>query len=120
VRVNFEALLRDFRPAEPSRKALRAILAECQGRAIPAALVLMPEGSTVRGWYSPAAHAGVAALLAELRGEFGVPLIDARTWLADDDFSDGLHLYAAGAERYSRRLAGEVLALRCGDTSPKR
>jgi hypothetical protein len=104
----FEPSLRDFRPADASRKGLCLILEECRQRGIPAVLVLMPEGSVIRSWYTPATHAGVDAMLAELRADFAVPLIDARTWVADDGFCDQIHLLTTGADIFTRRLAQET------------
>jgi hypothetical protein len=107
----FEPSLRNYHPCEPSRKALRAILEECRRRDIPAALVRMPEGTRVRDWYSPAAQAGVCAVMAELQTDFGVTVIDGSEWIADSDFSDQIHLLADGADAYTRRLAQQVAPL---------
>lgn len=106
-----EACLRDFRPCATSRKALRAILEECQRHDIPAALVLMPEGSRVRGCYSPAARAGVQAAMTELQTEFGAAVIDGSEWIADSGFSDQVHLLSPAADAYTRRLAHQVATL---------
>jgi hypothetical protein len=106
-----EACLRHFRPCEPSRKALRAILEECRRRDIPAALVLMPEGSRVRSCYSPAAQAGVKAAMTELQTDFGAAVIDGSDWIADHGFSDQIHLLSEGADAYTRRLAQQVAPL---------
>jgi hypothetical protein len=101
--------LHDFRPAEPSRRALRAILEECRRRDIPAGLIQFPEGSTLRREYRPAARAGIDALMAELQADFHVPLIDAR--VPDADCGDHVHLFASGADIFSRRLAREMAPL---------
>ena len=107
----FKPPLSEFRPAEISRKGYRFILEECRKRSIPAALVLMPEGSLIRSWYTPAAQSGIHTILNDLQAEFDMPLIDARTWIADDGFSDHVHLLTAGADIFSRRLAREAARL---------
>jgi hypothetical protein len=107
----FAPSVRNYRPTEPGPKGLRAILEECRRRNIPAALVRMPEGSQVRAWYSPAANAGVKTVLAELQSEFGVAVIDASEWIADDGFADQIHLYSDGADAFTRRLAQQVIPL---------
>jgi hypothetical protein len=43
-----------------------------------------------------------------LRGR-GVPVIDARDWLDAGDFTDGHHQLRRGAEKFSKRLALEVI-----------
>src|SRR5262249_10528579 len=70
-------------PAVPDR-ALRELLAVCRREGVAVALVVAPEGSTFRGWYPPAARAQIDAYLAGLAWEWAVPVVDARTWVADD------------------------------------
>jgi hypothetical protein len=41
--------------------------------------------------------------------EFGLPLIDARTWVPDEEFRDAHHLLCPGAERFTDRLGKEAL-----------
>jgi hypothetical protein len=38
-----------------------------------------------------------------------VPVVDARTWLDDDDFTDSHHPLQRGAEKFTRRLGRELL-----------
>jgi hypothetical protein len=84
--------------------ALRALLADCRCRQIPATLLVMPEASELREWYPPAARERAERLLRELPREAGVPLIDARTWSPDADLIDGIHLSRDGAARFTCRL----------------
>jgi hypothetical protein len=44
-----------------------------------------------------------------LARELSVPLVDARTWIDDDGFSDGHHALPSGADQYTERFAREVL-----------
>jgi hypothetical protein len=104
-RKHYAAAFRGFRlPGAPVR-ALRELLETCRRRGISAALVLMPEGSAFRSWYPPDMQAQLDALLDDLKREFGVPCIDARTWIADEDFFDAHHLRTSGARAFTNRLA---------------
>ena len=111
VRAQYEPVLTNFRLSETGRRAIRAVLDECRQQGIPAALIMLPEGSRLRNWYPPTAWAEMDALLAELQRDYQVPLINGRLWAADGDFPDGIHLYTHGADAYSRRLSQEVAPL---------
>lgn len=90
--------------------AQRELLRLCRQHGIPVALVLMPEGPTFRSWYSPTARWRIQKQLQQIVREFDVPLINARTWLEEEDFSDSHHLRLAGAKRYTEQLGREILA----------
>jgi hypothetical protein len=92
-------------------RALRDLLARCRRERIPVALVVMPEASVFRGWYTPSAEAAVGRFLAELQRDYGVEVIDARRWVKDRDFADGHHVLAGGADVFTTRLSAEVLRL---------
>jgi hypothetical protein len=85
------------------------LLELCRAERIPVALVLMPEGSDFRSWYSAGASGQVNAFLEGLCQEFGVALIDAREWLPDEGFCDSHHPVPEGAERFSARLGAEAI-----------
>jgi hypothetical protein len=72
-------------------------------------LVLTPEGKEFQGWYAPEARAEVDRYSAAVASEYGLPLIDARDWLSEEDFSDQHHTLRRGAERFTERLGREVL-----------
>jgi hypothetical protein len=114
ARQAYEEHLSGFRLGGPSAAALRELLELCRAEGISAALVLMPEGSEFRSWYPPAARAQIDHFLDELCRDCGAGVIDARLWLADEDFVDGHHPYPQGAARFSARLAREVIAPRLG------
>jgi hypothetical protein len=84
--------------------ALRRIVEVCRERAIPVAVILMPEGGNFRAMYPTGLDAKIDAALSTL----GVPVIDARGWLADADFYDGHHPFTRGAERFTDELANRV------------
>ena len=102
----------EFRLGGPNPPALRELLDVCRQEGIPAVLVVMPEGSKFRGWYTPAAWAEVEGFLAEVSRDFGADVINAREWLPDEDFADSHHQFPEGARRFSERLAREVIAPR--------
>ena len=89
---------------------MRMTLDRLRSEKIGTAIVFMPEAS----WFRGALPADRAARLAEfaqnLSDEFGVLLIDARDWCADDEFlPDGHHLLPVGASRFTERYQREVV-----------
>lgn len=108
ARRQYAAAFADFRVGDGPARALRDLLERCRREGIAVALVLMPEGSAFRGWYSPGMDESVRALLADLARSHGAAVIDARAWVDDRDFWDSHHLLPGGADAFSRRLADEV------------
>lgn len=100
--------LSHFRLGKKQAQALRELLDLCRREEVPAALVLMPESSEMRGWYSDEAKAAVRGLLDELSRDYGVEVLDANCWLADYDFEDGQHAVLHGADVFTCRLAWEL------------
>jgi hypothetical protein len=100
----YRELLAHYAIAPESDRALRQLLDECRREQTRALVVVMPEGETFRGWYPPAARAAIDTYLADLRRDYGVAVLDARTWIGELDFYDGHHLLPAGAAAFSRRL----------------
>jgi hypothetical protein len=98
----------DTLAAEPVA-TLRALVELCRQERISVSLVLMPEGETFRSLYRASARAALEGLVRRARGEWGVAVLDARTWVEEADFWDGHHLLASGARRFSERFAREVL-----------
>jgi hypothetical protein len=90
-------------------QALRDLLELCRRENITAALVLLPESALLRSWYAGDVLAGIDNVVADLSRSHGVRVIDARTWMADDGFSDLHHLAPAGATAFTRRFGKEVL-----------
>ncbi len=111
--------LGNFRLGKKPIQALRQTLDLCRKEKIPAALVVMPESSTFRSWYSEEGKAAVRALLDELSATYGVEVIDAERWLADEDFEDGHHTLFHGAEVFTQRLRAELPRLLSQSKAPK-
>ncbi|MHB1423844.1 MAG: DUF1574 family protein [Gemmataceae bacterium] len=109
ARRRYAASLQHFRIAADADHALRELLGMCRSQGIAVALFLMPEAEAFRAWYPPAARDSLMDYLDRLQREFAVPLIDARGWIENNEFSDGHHLLRYGAETFTRRFAQEVL-----------
>jgi hypothetical protein len=109
ARQEYIGWLVGFRLGEPACRAVRDLLALCRQARIPVVLVLMPEGRTFQGWYPPAAWAQIAGFLDGLSREYAAPVINARDWVADEEFFDAHHLLPRGAEIFTRRFGAEVL-----------
>jgi hypothetical protein len=101
----------DFQISDLADRALHELLDLCRRKHLPVLLLIMPESSEFRSWYSPEACKQIDAYVAALRREYGLQLIDARTWIEDHGFVDGHHLLIAHATVFSERLAREVMTL---------
>jgi hypothetical protein len=93
-------------PANPLR-ALEELINLCKGEQIAVVLVYPPECSAFRQAHTSANDA--AGEIRRLVVERHVPLYDARSWVNDSGFSDGIHLIPTGAAVYTDRLDREVL-----------
>jgi hypothetical protein len=98
-----------FRVTEAADYSLTRLLRTCHLEHIRVMLVRMPESSMVRNSYTPAMQAKLDGYLRRLAAGYDVPVVDARKWIADEGFGDGEHMVAAGAVRFSERLAREAL-----------
>ncbi|MGH7168718.1 MAG: DUF1574 family protein [Gemmataceae bacterium] len=102
-------LLQPVRIDPRSDAALRELLTECRQRGIKVALILMPEPSRTRGWYTPRANAVVRDYLNQVQHDYPLPIIDTRTWVQDDDFMDTCHMGQNGIPAYCERLGRDVV-----------
>jgi hypothetical protein len=105
----YAPIFEQFRISEVADRAHHELLTLCRREGIAVALVLMPESSEFRGWYPAPVQDQVDAYLAGLKQEFGVRIIDARTWATDGDLLDGFHLMPQGAAAYTQRLCRKAL-----------
>jgi hypothetical protein len=101
-------VVRNFRIHERSDEALHALLGECRDRGIKVVLFMMPEHSALRECYPPDMLTIYHDFLARLGRGYHVPIIDGRTWCADDEFSDIFHLLGAGARTFSERFGRDI------------
>lgn len=105
ARQEYFATLQDWRLGEHPRNALKELLELARQHGIATQLVLLPEGSTFRSWYSPT----VQERLADFLSSTGCEVVDARLWLDDLDFTDDHHQLKSGAIKFSQRIADDVL-----------
>jgi hypothetical protein len=110
ARVTYQKELQHFHLAPMQDRALHDLLTLCRQEGIPTVLYLMPEGTLYRSWYAAETQTCLDNYLTRLSREFGVPIINARTWMPDQYFGDSHHLYRLGAALFSRRFGVEVLA----------
>jgi hypothetical protein len=109
VKLQTKPCLENFFISTTADSALRETLDECRRRHIKTALILMPEHSELRSWYSPAVQEQVNAYLARLHSEYQVPIFDTREWVADEAFHDLTHMAPPAAPSYTLRLGRELL-----------
>jgi hypothetical protein len=105
IREHLDAF--EIRPVADS--ALHELLETCTRHAIRPALVLLPEHTAVRDSYPPGVRARVDAYLADVARQEGVPVIDTRGWLSDDEFLDAIHALPQAAGPYTERFGHEVI-----------
>jgi hypothetical protein len=98
-----------FFVSDATDRALREILDECRSRHIKAALILMPEHSQMRSWYTRAVQEQINAYLDRLKREYLVAVFDTRIWLTDDDFYDLAHMAPSAAAPFTLRLGRQLL-----------
>jgi hypothetical protein len=109
ARAQYYAELQGFTISPRSDGAARELLALCRADGVRVALLLTPEGSEFRSWYTADAERRLSEWCAAVSRDSGAPLIDARRWLSDECFFDSHHVLAPGAEAFTRRLEAEVL-----------
>jgi hypothetical protein len=102
-------LLQPVRIDPRSDAALRELLADCRQRDINVALILLPEPSWTRGWYTPPSHELIRDYLTQIQRDYANPIIDARDWVVDSEFADSCHMSQAGVPAFCERLGREVV-----------
>jgi hypothetical protein len=110
-RQSYAFALEGFRPGGEELSILRDCLRELRAAGVPTVVIAMPEGPVFRSWYRPGAWEEMSGAVTDLCHEFAARFVNAREWLdAEKFFFDSHHTTRAGGERFSRRLAEEVLA----------
>jgi hypothetical protein len=109
VKTNTKPCLDDFVISATADRALREVLEECRRQHTKAALILMPEHSELRSWYSPSVDEQVNVYLDRLKREFQVPVFDTRSWVNDEEFHDLTHMAPSAAAPFTSRLGREMV-----------
>jgi hypothetical protein len=109
ARTNLRPILQAFHIGAVAKRALPELLELCHREKIRTAFLLMPEGPTFRSWYPPQAENILRGFLRKYQQKYKTPLIDARTWVPEEEFLDSHHLLAPGAARFTHRLGDEGL-----------
>jgi hypothetical protein len=102
--------LADFRIRPVADRAVRELLRTCARHDARAILALLPEHSAVSAYIPAEVKARVDAYLADLAREEQATVIDARDWVSDDDFVDGVHTIGQAAAPFTERFRREVLS----------
>lgn len=89
-------------------KALADSMTLCRDNGIELILLRTPEGPIVQSWYDPEKLAAFDRWIEDLAKQNDVRIVDARDWLAEDDFKDSHHPTRAGAEKFTERLIREM------------
>jgi hypothetical protein len=101
--------MQHFLIAPAADRATHELFQLCRDEGIEVAVVLMPESTAYRALYSPETERTVSRYVQALERTWQVPVIDARSWVSDEGFSDCNHMFRAAALPFTRRLAAEVL-----------
>jgi hypothetical protein len=108
ARQMYGSVLRTFRLSPVKLDAVRETIALAHREGLAAALVLMPEGPTFRGWYPPAVKQQIDDALLALSRASAAPLLDLREGIAEEDFSDSHHLLPDSAAHFAHCLARRI------------
>jgi hypothetical protein len=90
-------------------RATRDLISLCGRHNIPVVFLLSPESQEFQRCYPAEALDKLRAYCRQLQQAYGAPVIDARDWLADEEFADGHHPMLSGADTFTLRLGREVL-----------
>jgi hypothetical protein len=110
IRESHAKKLANFRISPEADRLYREMLDTCQRENISViGLLEMPEESILRNLYSSQARRVIHDYLTGLCEEYHMELIDATTWLKDENFADGHHVLPNGAEEFTLRFWRDVL-----------
>jgi hypothetical protein len=93
----------------PADSALRELLRLARERGIRTFLVLCPDPSVVRGPAGMDTWEANCAYLEDISRTYGAPVVDTRTWVPDEEFTDYAHVARSAVEPYTLRFGREVL-----------
>ena len=108
-RSEYEKSLTDWKVTAVADRAVKKMLETCQKEQISAALYVMPVATALQEMYQPDVRVELNDYLTGISQDYGVPVVDATEWSADQDFWDGQHLLADGATRFTQRMCQDFL-----------
>ena len=109
TRMYYAQRLTDFKLADNPVRAFDEVLRLARIDGTRTVLLVTPESSTFRSWYSEQAKESLARFLEAKQAQFGMPVVNANEWLSDEEFVDGHHVLMPGADHFTRLLAERVL-----------
>lgn len=112
IEIDRQGMLQSFargRIDAGADRALRDILDRCRREKIQVVLLLTPESSAYRSWYPASFREQFDHYLHGLAQDYVLAVVDSRSWVPDQHFSDSNHLLVSGADLFTRRLGNEVL-----------
>jgi hypothetical protein len=105
----YSSILAGLKVHSHTDQAIRQLLRLLRDEGIASALMITPEPSYIRRCYSPDACRAIADYLGQLEREFATPVIDARDWVPDEEFFEGIHVIHAGAVTFAKRFERDAL-----------
>ncbi len=107
MRRDYSARLTAFQLGGQACRGLVELVDLCDREHLPAALVLMPEGTAFRALYTPEVWRQIDGFLQGVACRTHIAILNAREWLPDSAFVDAHHLLQEGAEAFTNRFARE-------------
>jgi hypothetical protein len=107
--LGMRAFCDPFEVHPPADCALRELLRLATERGIRTFLVLCPDPSVVRGPAGMDTWEANRAYLEEISRTYGVPVLDTRSWVPDEEFTDFAHIAKSAVEAYTRRFGRKIL-----------
>ncbi len=108
ARAEYFEALQNHRPGESTLACLAKTIELFAAKGIPLVMVRYPEGPAFRSWYEPGLNEEIVANLNRLAETNQVTLIDAWSWLKEEDFVDSHHMTREGARLFSDKLSREL------------
>jgi hypothetical protein len=109
VKQWFGPRLERFKVGGPPVQVLRELADLLASEQIPTVMVVMPEGPLMRSLYAPGSLDPLMNEFAEISRKYGFPLIPARCWFGEEQFTDSYHLTDQAAEEFTERLVREAI-----------
>jgi hypothetical protein len=117
IKTRMTPYLTGFHAGGNGDRALRKLIEVCQRQQIKLVLLNLPEGSEFQHCYPPSVRAEWDGYFQQLSQQTSVPYVDAKSWIPDQEFLDGIHLMPHGASQFTQLLLEQVIAPALGNRS---